>query len=168
MFDFCNVCQCSCCYLLGVTNDSKNPLVLDEWSVLVTSGFHLFYLSTHFCCIHLLWIVHCKASMAWKPTQIIFSMCPYVAESRPLARRREAGTNASHSVQIYQCHAFSKILHVQACFCRLRVVSRDSDHTLLGLRPWGNLGILSSQSLRLCLCHQVLQNLYFIFLHPLI
>lgn len=35
---------------------------------MVTSGFHLFYLSAHFCYTRLLWGVHCKASTAWKHT----------------------------------------------------------------------------------------------------
>lgn len=34
-------------------------------------------------------------------------------QNRALDRRRETGTNISPPVQIYQCHTFSKILHVE-------------------------------------------------------
>lgn len=112
VFDFCNVCQCSCCYLLGATSDSKNPLVLEQWSALLTSGFHLFYVSAHFCSTGLLWVVGCKGNMAWDlmhTNNLQNMVLQYVficdrSKARALDRRKETGRNTFSSVQTYQCH----------------------------------------------------------------
>jgi len=66
---------------------------------------------------------------------MVLQYVPICGRSQRALQRREAGTNFPPPVQIYQCHTFSKILHTQGCLCQLRVVSRDSDCTLLGLRP---------------------------------
>lgn len=101
-------------------------------------------------------------------TQIIcrtwcYSMWPYVAEVKQGLDRRETGTNIFPAVQTYQCHTSSEILHVRGCLCQLRVVNRDSAHY------WASdlqETLLSSQSLRSCWCHQVLQNSVYFPLSP--
>lgn len=124
------------------------------------------FILPHCPCSGLLWVVGCKGNMAWELMHInnlqnmevhCVPICDR-SKNRALDRRRETGTSTFPSVQIYQCHTPVKFSVGSTVSVTWGLSARSSDCTSLALRPRGSLGKLSSQSLRLCLCHQVLQN----------